>query len=114
MLWVSTPTPASAHSRAHDRRPPVRFDQQLPRAIVETKHCVRCIAEQVQDDLLELDPVSSDDREIFGEVRLKDYPVPLKITQRQRNHLPRQSGGDRFSHGFAPVGSVAAPILRRA
>ena len=37
------------------------FDQQLPRAIVYVNHRVRGIAEQVEDDLLELDTISSDD-----------------------------------------------------
>ena len=37
-------------------------DQRLPRAIVHTRHRVTGVAEQVQDDLLELDPVAGDSR----------------------------------------------------
>ena len=65
-------------------------DQQLPGAILNTNHRVGSIAEQVQGDLLQLDTVSDDGREILGEFRTQNHPIPLKIAQRQRNHL---SGG---------------------
>jgi hypothetical protein len=35
-------------------------DQQLARPIVDTDHRVGGVAEQVQDDLLELDPITGD------------------------------------------------------
>ena len=47
-------------------------DQQLPRAIVHVNHRVAGVAEQVQDHLLELDPIAGDGREIVGELRLKN------------------------------------------
>ena len=49
---------------------PFGSDQQLPRAIVHANHRVRGVAEQVQDDLLELDAIAGDVREIVGELRL--------------------------------------------
>ena len=64
-------------------------DQQLPRAIVHADHRVRGVAEQVEDDLLELDPIAVDRRKIVSEFRLKNDPVSLKVTQRQRNNLSR-------------------------
>ena len=68
---------------------PFGSDQQLPRAIVHADHRVRGVAEQVQDDLLELDAIAGDDREIVGELRLKNDPVSLQLAQRQRNDLSR-------------------------
>jgi len=68
---------------------PFGSDQQLPRAIVHANHRVRGVAEQVQDDLLELDPIAGDRREIVGELRLKNDPVSLKVIHRQRNDFSR-------------------------
>ena len=68
---------------------PVGSDQQLPRAIVDIHHGVGGVSEQVQDDLLELDPIAGDGREIVGELRLKNDVVSLKVTQRQRDDLAR-------------------------
>ena len=65
-------------------------DQELPGAVLNTNHRVGSIAEQVQGDLLQLDTISDDGREVLGEFRTQNYPIPLKIAQRQRNHL---SGG---------------------
>ena len=53
---------------------PFGSDQQLPGAIVHARHRVRGVAEQVQDDLLELDTVAGDGREIVGELGLKNRP----------------------------------------
>ncbi len=58
---------------------PARSDQQAPRAVVNTSHGVGSIAEQIQDDLLELDTISGDGRKFYGEFRLQDHPTPLKI-----------------------------------
>src|SRR6185503_2530427 len=66
-----------------------RFDQQLSRAIVHVGHGLRSIAEQVQDDLLELDTIAGDDRETLGKFRVKDHAISLKFVRRQRNHLSR-------------------------
>jgi hypothetical protein len=41
-------------------------DQQLPRAVVNTNHGVGSIAEQVQGDLLQLDTIADDRREVLG------------------------------------------------
>src|SRR6266566_4195074 len=87
MLRGSTPTPAShTHTIAVL---PFGSDQQLPRAIVHVNHRVGGVSEQVEDDLLELDAIADDGREILGELQLKSDPVSLKVTQRQRDDLPR-------------------------
>ena len=65
-------------------------DHQLPRTIVDAAHRVRGVAEQVQDDLLKLDAIAGDGREVVGEFRPQNHPVSLKFAQRQRNHLPRR------------------------
>src|SRR6266446_8844055 len=41
--------------------------QQLPRTIVDRAHRVRSVPEQVQDDLLELDTIARDGREVLGQ-----------------------------------------------
>ena len=68
---------------------PFGSDQQLPRPIVDVDHRVRGVAKQIQDDLLELDAIAGDDREIVGELRLKNHAISLKVAQRQRNDLSR-------------------------
>ena len=55
----------------------------------DSHHRVRGVAEQVQDDLLELDAIAGDDREIIGELRLKNDAISLKVAQRQRDDLSR-------------------------
>src|SRR4029450_12270904 len=66
---------------------PFSSDQHLPWAIVHADHRVRGVAEQVEDDLLDLDSIAGDGREIGGELRLKNDPVSLKVTPRQRDDL---------------------------
>src|SRR5215467_4260886 len=68
---------------------PFGSDQQLPRAIVHVNHRIGGIAKEVQDDLLELDPIAGNGREILGELRLKDDAVSLQVAQRQCDDLPR-------------------------
>src|SRR5271163_3491006 len=41
-------------------------DQQLPRTIVNRTHCVGCIPDEVQDDLLQLHTIAGDEREPGG------------------------------------------------
>src|SRR5918992_1403810 len=64
---------------------PFGSDQHVPRAIVDTEHRVRGVAHEVQDDLLDLDPIAGDGRKILGELRPKYDPVPPKVAQRQRD-----------------------------
>jgi hypothetical protein len=64
-------------------------DQQLPRPVVDIHHRVRGVANKIQNDLLELDAIPGYVREIIGELRLQNHALSLKITQRQRNDLPR-------------------------
>jgi hypothetical protein len=45
---------------------PFRSNQQLSRAIVDCAHCVGSVSKQVQDDLLKLDAIAPDEREVFG------------------------------------------------
>src|SRR4051794_8742360 len=45
---------------------PLSSDQQFPGAIVHISHRVRGVAEQVEDYLLELDPIAGDGGEIIG------------------------------------------------
>src|SRR5512132_945407 len=57
------------------------FDQQMPRAVVHALHRVGGIAEKVQDDLLELDTIAGDGRQVISKFRPQDYPISLKIAQ---------------------------------
>ena len=36
-----------------------------------------------------LDTIANDGREVFGEFRPQNHPIPLKIVQCQRDHLSR-------------------------
>ena len=56
---------------------------------MHVNHRVGGVSEQVEDDLLELDAIADDGREILGELQLKSDPVSLKVTQRQRDDFPR-------------------------
>src|SRR5580692_9881259 len=53
-------------------------DEELPRTIVHAGHRVRSIAEQVQDDLLQLDTIGCDERKILGELRPEHHAMSLK------------------------------------
>ena len=58
-----------AHSHAHAIAGfPRSSDQHLPRTIVHVNHRVRAVAEQVEDNLLELDTIAGNVREIVGEL----------------------------------------------
>ena len=57
------------------------LDQQMPRALLNVGHCVRGIAEQIQDDLLELNTIPGHQRHVSGELRLHDHAISLKIVQ---------------------------------
>src|SRR6476660_7010058 len=64
-------------------------DQQLPRPIVHGGHRIRGVAEQVQDDLLELNTVPRDRGEVLGELHLKRYVISLKPAHSERSHRSR-------------------------
>ena len=57
------------------------FDQQLPRTIFDGGHRVRRIPDEIQYDLLQLDSIARDEREVFGKFRSQNHPVSLKIAQ---------------------------------
>src|SRR6267142_1339881 len=58
-------------------------DKELPRTIVHAGHRVRSIAEQVQDDLLKLDTIGGDERQIVGELRSEHHTMSLQLVHRQ-------------------------------
>src|SRR5918993_514529 len=66
---------------------PFCSDHQPPRSILHVNHRVRGVAEQIQDDLLELNTIAGYVREAVSELRLKHDPVSLKVTSRQRYDL---------------------------
>src|SRR5207253_11122980 len=61
--------------------------EQLPRTTIDADHGVGGVEEQVEDDLLKLDTVAGDRREIAGEVRPQDHPIPLQLALREGDHL---------------------------
>jgi len=54
-----------------------RFDQQLSRPVFDIAHRVRSAAQQIQDDLLNLDTVAFHRRQILGEFMPDQDPVAL-------------------------------------
>src|SRR5690348_10805124 len=71
-----------AHAHAHTIAVLVLgSDQQLPRPIVDGGHRIRGVADQVQDDLLELNTIPRDRWKGPGELQLKQYAISLKFAQ---------------------------------
>src|SRR4029450_3217763 len=71
-----------AHAHAHTIALLVLgSDQQLPRPIVHGGHRIRGVADQVQDDLLELNTIPGDRGEALGELQLKRDAISLKFAQ---------------------------------
>src|SRR5690349_4015174 len=68
---------------------PFGSDEQISRAIFDGGHRVRSISYQVEDDLLELNTIARDWREIVRQLRPQNHLTPLEIAQRQGNHLSR-------------------------
>ena len=62
-------------------------DHQLPRTIVDAAHRVQGVPQQVQDDLLELDTIACDRREVVGKFRPQNHPASLKFALRQAQSL---------------------------
>ena len=66
------------------------FDQHLSRSAIYVDHRVGGIAEEIQDDLLELNPIAVDDWQILGKLRLKNDAIPQKVVRRERDDLARR------------------------
>ena len=66
-----------------DAIPVVAFasDEQMSRSIVHVHHRVRRVAEQIQDDLLELNAVAGDERHTLSELGMEDHTVSLKFVR---------------------------------
>jgi len=64
-------------------------DQQPPRPILNGSHRIRGVADQVQDDLLELNAIPGDRWEALGKLQLQQYAISLKLAQQERGHLSR-------------------------
>src|SRR5580698_7161169 len=62
-------------------------NQQISRTIFDGAHGIRSIAKQVQNDLLELDAIAGDEREVRGKFRPQGHAIFLKLTQCQRDYL---------------------------
>ena len=56
-------------------------DQQLSRTIIDGAHRVQSIAEQIQNDLLQLNSIGRDQREIVGKFSAHDHPRMLDLPQ---------------------------------
>ena len=70
MVWKSGISCSGAR-RPENGVLPWFLDHQAARSIVHVGHRVRGVADQVQDDLLELHTIADDGREVVGEIRLK-------------------------------------------
>ena len=57
--------------------------------ILDAAHRVQGVPQQVQDDLLELDPISCDTGDVATEFRSQNHPAFLKFALQKRNHLVR-------------------------
>ena len=83
-----------------DAIPAVAFasDEQMSWSIVHVHHRVRAIAEQVQDDLLELDAVAGDERQTLSELGMEgrrgEPSPPCSIVSVPRESFPCIRGSD--------------------
>ena len=66
---------------------PKGSNKQVAWAVVNANHRVGSIPEQVPDDLLELDTITHDGREVLGEIQLQGDTISLKIAHRQDQSL---------------------------
>jgi hypothetical protein len=55
-------------------------DCQLPWTIVDSVHGVRGVPNQVENDLLDLNAIASDEREVVGQRKAQNDAVSLKFT----------------------------------
>src|SRR5580658_3596965 len=62
-------------------------DDQLSRTVINADHCVRSVLEQIEHDLLKLDTIACNPREIVGKLLAQDYAVFLKLLQAKRDDL---------------------------
>jgi hypothetical protein len=56
---------------------------------VYVDHSVGGVPEEIQDDLLELNPIAGDGWEIIGKLRLKNDAISLKVVRREGDYLSR-------------------------
>src|SRR3984893_14863717 len=74
--------PRISHGQAHTIVfVPFSPDQQLPRTIIDAAHRVGSVPKQVQDDLLKLDTIACDGRELVGKFRPQNHSAPLEFTR---------------------------------
>src|SRR5262249_50096494 len=78
-----------AHRYANEIRVvELRPHEQLARAIGDRGHGIRGIRDQVQDDLLELNPIADDVRQVAGQIRAQQYRLSLQVATAERDHFP--------------------------
>src|SRR5215813_10834980 len=64
-------------------------DEQLPWPVVDGAHCVRCIPQQVQDDLLKLHSIALNGWQADLKVSQQQDSFSLKLIREQRDYLSR-------------------------
>jgi hypothetical protein len=66
------------HAKAHPIAPiPFSSDEQFARAIVDCAHCVRSIPQEIQNDLLKLDAITRNGREVVRKLMPQNHTVAL-------------------------------------
>jgi hypothetical protein len=56
-------------------------------SILDRTHCLACVAEQIQNDLLQLHAIASNSRQTILEFLFQNYIVSLKLARQQSNDL---------------------------
>src|SRR6202007_2208465 len=69
-------------------------DQQISRPRFDTVHRLDRVDDQVEDHLLQLDPIAVDERQALGEVHLHRGAGPYRFAAGELNHL-----ADRLVYG---------------
>jgi hypothetical protein len=87
-MFQINPRPRIAH-RDEDAVCPALLgaDQQLTRPPVDRAHCFGRVQDQVQDDLLQLNPISLNGRQPLAQAGLNGNSILGDCASRQHNHL---------------------------
>ena len=57
-------------------------DEQFPQTIVDRTHCLGCISDEIQDDLLKLHAVTLDRRNVGRQVEVDRDLVQIRVAMR--------------------------------
>src|SRR5207249_1373720 len=67
-----------------------RANNHFTLVVADTLHRVRAVRHEVQHDLLQLDAVANDPRQVLGQLELHDDTSPRQLASQDRDHFADQ------------------------